>query len=161
MGHWSEDIFGGDGGCDFFVNLCDKTGTQSLDYLIENLEISDGYLDIEEADAIIIISFIVIGFVNREYVKNSSKDVLNDYFKGKVEAYLDKNQELWLEKYELGNYGPNHDLSIYQYCFNDIERILDPKLSEAYELWAENQSAFSTWKSTREGIQQEIKKLIK
>lgn len=161
MGHWDEGIFGGDGGCDFFGHLSDKTGEESLNYLVENLATPETYVEIEEADAIIIISYIVIGFVDREYIKNTPKEVVNDYFKGKVEAYLDKNQGLWLGRYVLKKYGDDQDLTIYQYVSNAIDGVLDPENSEAVELWSENADSFDQWKSYRQQIQQEVKKLDK
>lgn len=155
MGAWGSGYFESDLACDFWARVRDTNTENPLQEIIDSLETAirkeEGYLDISDCEAATISSLLVIVFDSKKWFEESFNDKqIPQFYKEEINNFISRNQQQWNNEYKSKLYRveeEQEDLNISQLAGKALRGNLDPKTSEASDLWSETEY-FEEWKST-------------
>ena len=153
MGAWGTGYFDNDMACDCWAELKHEKTENALDQLLSNLKTvaeNNSYIENDETESIIVCSLLIIMFSFNNWINEmfNEKDIPK-YIQEEINQFLIRYQKDWDENYknkriEIGN-EESKSLTIPQLANLSLQKVLNPKISEACELWEET-NYYDEWK---------------
>lgn len=157
MGAWGAGYFDSDMSCDCWAELKHENTENALELIItylQNVVNNNSYIEVDETDAAIVCSLLVIVlFTNYNWINESftEKDIPK-YVQEELEIFLNRYQKNWDENYknkqieiEIKISEQKEVVSIPKLANLSLKQVLNPKISESCELWVETEY-YDEWK---------------